>query len=132
MEDKVLYVWFDAPIGYPSITANYTDDWEKWWKNPDNVKLYQFMGKDNVRFHTVIFPSCLIGSKDPYTLLHHINTTEYLQYEGGKFSKSRNIGVFGDKARDLGLTLIAVEATTPDAPLAPPNRAGPGPRSAIE
>lgn len=104
MEDKVLYVWFDAPIGYPSITANYTDDWEKWWKNPDNVKLYQFMGKDNVRFHTVIFPSCLIGSKDPYTLLHHINTTEYLQYEGGKFSKSRNIGVFGDKARDLGLS----------------------------
>lgn len=104
MEEKVLYVWFDAPIGYPSITANYTDDWEKWWKNPDNVKLYQFMGKDNVRFHTVIFPSCLIGSKDPWTLLHHINTTEYLQYEGGKFSKSRNIGVFGDKASDLGLS----------------------------
>lgn len=104
MEEKVLYVWFDAPIGYPSITANYTNDWEKWWKNPDNVKLYQFMGKDNVRFHTVIFPSCLIGSKDPWTLLHHINTTEYLQYEGGKFSKSRNIGVFGDKASDLGLS----------------------------
>ncbi|PWY98287.1 putative MES1-methionyl-tRNA synthetase [Testicularia cyperi] len=104
MEDKVLYVWFDAPIGYPSITANYTDEWEKWWKNPENVRLYQFMGKDNVRFHTVIFPSCLIGSKDPWTLLHHINTTEYLQYEGGKFSKSRNIGVFGDKASDLGLS----------------------------
>ncbi|EPQ30122.1 uncharacterized protein PFL1_02239 [Pseudozyma flocculosa PF-1] len=104
MEDKVLYVWFDAPIGYPSITANYTDDWQQWWKNPDNVKLYQFMGKDNVRFHTVIFPSCLIGTKEPWTMLHHISTTEYLQYEGGKFSKSRNVGVFGDKAGELGLS----------------------------
>ncbi|PWN51489.1 putative MES1-methionyl-tRNA synthetase [Violaceomyces palustris] len=103
MEDKVLYVWFDAPIGYPSITANYTDDWEQWWKNPENVKLYQFMGKDNVRFHTVIFPSCLIGSGDPWTMLHHISTTEYLQYEGGKFSKSRNVGVFGDKAGQIGV-----------------------------
>lgn len=104
MEDKVFYVWFDAPIGYPSITANYTEDWEKWWKNPDDVKLYQFMGKDNVRFHTVIFPSCLLGTKDPWTMLHHINTTEYLQYEGGKFSKSRNIGVFGDKAGEIGVS----------------------------
>lgn len=104
MEDKVLYVWFDAPIGYPSITANYTEDWERWWKNPENVQLYQFMGKDNVRFHTVIFPSCLLGSGDDWTLLHHINTTEYLQYEGGKFSKSRNIGVFGDKAKETKLS----------------------------
>ena len=46
-EGKVMYVWFDAPIGYPSITACYTDEWEQWWKDPDNVKLYQFMGKDN-------------------------------------------------------------------------------------
>lgn len=45
MEGKVLYVWFDAPIGYPSITANYTDEWQKWWCAPDDVKLYQFMGK---------------------------------------------------------------------------------------
>ena len=43
-----MYVWFDACIGYVSITATYTDEWEKWWKNPENVKLYQFMGKDNV------------------------------------------------------------------------------------
>lgn len=103
-EDKVLYVWFDAPIGYPSITANYTSEWEKWWKNPEHVRLYQFMGKDNVRFHTVIFPSCLIGTKDPWTMLYHINTAEYLQYEGGKFSKSRNIGVFGDRAKDIGVS----------------------------
>ncbi|WFD19239.1 methionine--tRNA ligase [Malassezia caprae] len=103
-EDKVLYVWFDAPIGYPSITANYTDEWERWWKNPSQVKLYQFMGKDNVRFHTVIFPSCLIGTGDAWTKLHHLNTAEYLQYEGGKFSKSRNIGVFGDRAKDIGVS----------------------------
>jgi hypothetical protein len=51
---QVFYVWFDAPIGYVSITAGYTPDWEKWWKNPDNVELFQFMGKDNVPFHTVI------------------------------------------------------------------------------
>lgn len=50
---KVFYVWFDAPIGYISITAGYTRDWEKWWKNPENVELFQFMGKDNVPFHTV-------------------------------------------------------------------------------
>ncbi|KDN51961.1 methionyl-tRNA synthetase [Tilletiaria anomala UBC 951] len=103
MRGKVLYVWFDAPIGYPSITANYTPDWELWWKNPDQVALHQFMGKDNVRFHTVIFPSCLIGTKDSWTKLHQISTTEYLQYEGGKFSKSRNIGVFGDKASETGI-----------------------------
>lgn len=104
--DKVFYVWFDAPIGYISITANYTDNWEQWWKNPDNVDLYQFMGKDNVPFHTVIFPSSLIGSKDNYTLLHHISTTEYLNYEDGKFSKSNGIGVFGDSIQK---TDIAVE-----------------------
>jgi methionyl-tRNA synthetase len=51
-EKKVIYVWFDACIGYPSITANYTDQWEKWWKNPDNVELYQFLAKDNVPFHS--------------------------------------------------------------------------------
>lgn len=103
MDGKVFYVWFDAPIGYPSITANYTDEWRRWWQNPDDVKLYQFMGKDNVRFHTVIFPSCLLGTKQPWTLLNHISTTEYLQYESGKFSKSRNIGVFGDKAGAIGV-----------------------------
>jgi hypothetical protein len=52
---KVFYVWFDAPIGYISITASYTRDWEKWWKNPENVELFQFMGKDNVPFHTVSY-----------------------------------------------------------------------------
>lgn len=100
MKDKVFYVWFDAPIGYISITANFVEDWEAWWKNPDNVQLYQFMGKDNVPFHSVIFPSSLIGTEDAYTLVHNISTTEYLNYESGKFSKSRNIGVFGNNVVD--------------------------------
>ncbi|AGO12009.1 AaceriAGR332Cp [[Ashbya] aceris (nom. inval.)] len=102
-KEKVLYVWFDATIGYSSITANYTKEWERWWKNPDNVSLYQFMGKDNVPFHTVIYPGSQLGTGDKWTMLHHLNTTEYLQYEGGKFSKSRGVGVFGNNAKDTGI-----------------------------
>ncbi|KAH3673636.1 hypothetical protein WICMUC_003539 [Wickerhamomyces mucosus] len=102
-KEKVLYVWFDAPIGYVSITANYTEKWTNWWKNPENVQLYQFMGKDNVPFHTVVFPATQLGTGENWTMLHHLNTTEYLQYEGGKFSKSRGIGVFGNNAKDSGI-----------------------------
>lgn len=108
-QDKVLYVWFDATIGYISITANYTDDWKLWWKKEagnenTDVKLYQFMGKDNVPFHTVVFPATEIGTRDPWNKLYHLNTTEYLQYEGGKFSKSRGVGVFGNNARETGIS----------------------------
>ncbi|GAB7348164.1 hypothetical protein MBLNU459_g6176t1 [Dothideomycetes sp. NU459] len=102
-DDKVLYVWFDACIGYVSITANYTSQWQKWWHNPDNVSLYQFMGKDNVPFHTVVFPSSQIGTGDKWTMLNHLSTTEYLNYEKGKFSKSRGIGVFGTNAKETGV-----------------------------
>jgi methionyl-tRNA synthetase len=102
-EDKVFYVWFDAPIGYISITATLTDQWEQWWKNPGEVELFQFIGKDNIPFHTVIFPSSLLGSGDNWTLLHHMSSTEYLNYEGGQFSKSKGIGVFGTDARDTGI-----------------------------
>ncbi len=101
--NKVFYVWFDAPIGYISITANHTKDWEKWWKNPEEVKLFQFIGKDNIPFHTVIFPSSLIGSGDNWTKLYHMSSTEYLNYEDGKFSKSKGIGVFGNDAKDTGI-----------------------------
>ena len=101
--DKVFYVWFDAPIGYISITANYTDEWEKWWKNPDNVRYVQFMAKDNVPFHSVVFPSSLIASKDGYTMVNELNATEYLNYEDDKFSKSRGVGVFGDHAESTGI-----------------------------
>nr|CAB3494831.1 unnamed protein product [Digitaria exilis] len=102
-KDKVFYVWFDAPIGYISITACYTPEWEKWWKNPENVELYQFMGKDNVPFHTVMFPSTLLGTGENWTLLKTISVTEYLNYESGKFSKSKGIGVFGNDARDTNI-----------------------------
>jgi methionyl-tRNA synthetase len=104
MNNKVFYVWFDAPIGYISITANFIKDrWAEWWKNPDNVKLFQFMGKDNVTFHSIIFPSTLLGTGDKYTLVHHFATTEYLNYENSKFSKGNQTGVFGDDAQNTGI-----------------------------
>ncbi len=102
-ENKVFYVWFDAPIGYVSITANLTEEWQKWWMDPEGVRLYQFMGKDNVPFHAVIFPSTLMGTRQGWTLVHHLSTTEFLNYEGGKFSKSRSVGVFGDDAMNSGI-----------------------------
>ncbi|CAN6293660.1 unnamed protein product [Urochloa humidicola] len=102
-KDKVFYVWFDAPIGYISITACYTPEWEKWWKNPENVVLYQFMGKDNVPFHTVMFPSTLLGTGENWTLLKTISVTEYLNYESGKFSKTKGIGIFGNDAKDTNI-----------------------------
>jgi methionyl-tRNA synthetase len=102
-ENKVFYVWFDAPIGYISITANLTEKWKDWWMDPANVRLYNFIGKDNVPFHAVIFPSTLLGTGKPWTLVHHLSTTEFLNYEGGKFSKSRHVGVFGDDAMSSGV-----------------------------
>ncbi|UCF99925.1 MAG: methionine--tRNA ligase [Spirochaetaceae bacterium] len=102
-ENKVFYVWFDAPIGYISITANLTDQWQRWWKNPEEVKLVQFIGKDNIPFHTVIFPCSLIGSGESWTLLHSMSSSEYLNYESGKFSKSKGVGVFGTDAVESGI-----------------------------
>ncbi len=103
-ENKVFYVWFDAPIGYISITARaYPDTWKDWWQNPEDVELYQFMAKDNIPFHTVIFPSSLLGTGKNWTMLHHIDSTEYLNYEDSKFSKSRNNGVFGTDVKETGI-----------------------------
>lgn len=103
-EGKVMYVWFDAVLGYASITGDYTPEWRQWWKNPENVELFQFMGKDNTPFHAVVLPSTEIGTNDNWTKVSVLSTTEYLQYEGGKFSKSRNLGVFGTNAKDIGLS----------------------------
>ena len=120
-EDKVFYVWFDAPIGYISITGllgediackktnegskwnNWRDFMNYWWKTPEETELYQFIGKDNIPFHTVIFPSSLLGSADKWTMLHHMSSTEYLNYEDGKFSKSRGVGVFGTDVMETGI-----------------------------
>jgi methionyl-tRNA synthetase len=110
-ENKVFYVWFDACIGYISITGNHgaetAGDWRRfvddWWKNPAEVDLFQFIGKDNIPFHTVIFPSSLLGTGENWTMLHHMSSTEYLNYEGGKFSKSKGIGIFGTDVKDTGI-----------------------------
>ena len=101
-QDKVFYVWFDAPIGYISITKEgFPNDWKKWWLHPQETSLYQFMAKDNIPFHSVIFPATLLASQQDWTLVHHLNSTEYLNYENAKFSKSKNVGIFGHHMMDL-------------------------------
>ncbi len=106
-EDKVFYVWFDAPIGYISMTASLGAekgfDWKSWWQNPSEVELFQFIGKDNIPFHTVVFPSSLLGSGREWTMLHHMSSSEYLNYESGKFSKSGGVGVFGTDVMETGI-----------------------------
>eukprot|EP00108_Taenia_solium_P006803 TsM_000773500 transcript=TsM_000773500 gene=TsM_000773500 len=105
-KNKVFYVWFDAPIGYISITANYTKEWRQWWlpsEDVEPVEYFQFMAKDNVLFHSATFPACLLGSNKKFTLVKHIIATEYLNYEGKKFSKSRGVGVFGNNAKASGI-----------------------------
>ena len=94
-EDKVFYVWFDAPIGYISITRDKRDDWQLWWKKPKEVELYQFMGKDNIPFHSIIFPVTQLATGDDWVKVHKVASVEYLNYENTKFSKSRHVGVFG-------------------------------------
>lgn len=106
-EDKVFYVWFDAPIGYISIAKSLRQDWQDWWKNPDKVRLVQFMGKDNIPFHSVLFPASLIGSRDNFTLVDTLNVNEYMNYEDKKFSKSRGVGIFGDNIQDVGINADA-------------------------
>ncbi|CAL4216024.1 unnamed protein product, partial [Meganyctiphanes norvegica] len=78
-------------------------DWEKWWKNPQQVDHYEFMGKDNVPFHSVVFPACLIGTGEDWTKVTHIIATENMTYEGEKMSKTRNIGVLGNQAKNIGI-----------------------------
>ena len=102
-ENKVFYVWFDAPIGYVSISANHTEEWKKWWLDPETTDLFQFIGKDNIPFHTVVFPATQLATGQNWTMLHHMSSTEYLNYEGGKFSKSRGIGVFGNDVQETGI-----------------------------
>ena len=102
-EDKVFYVWFDAPIGYLSITRELTEDWQKWWKCPDQVELFQFMAKDNVPFHSIIMPGTQLASKEPFTMVNHLIAIEYLNYGDDKFSKSRGVGVFGNDAQSTGI-----------------------------
>lgn len=107
-ETKVFYVWFDAPIGYIGATREWADatgnDWESWWrtdKGADDVTYVQFMGKDNVAFHTVSFPATILGSEEPWKTVDKLKAFNWLTWYGGKFSTSEKRGVFMDQALDL-------------------------------
>ena len=91
-DGKVLYVWFDAPIGYISFTKELTSDWEKWWKN-DDTKLVHFIGKDNIVFHCIIFPS-MLKADGSYILPENVPANEFLNLENDKISTSRNWAVW--------------------------------------
>jgi methionyl-tRNA synthetase len=104
----VFYVWFDAPIEYIAATAewaNATDgEWRRWWLLPEgagDVTYVQFMGKDNVAFHTVSFPVTLLGSGEPWKLVDRLKALNWVTWYGGKFSTSERRGVFMDQALDL-------------------------------
>ncbi|MBF9051381.1 methionine--tRNA ligase [Roseobacter sp. HKCCD9010] len=109
MEDKVFYVWFDAPIEYIACGTEWVDagkgsNWERWWrtdKGADDVRYVQFMGKDNVPFHTLSFPATIIGSGEPWKLVDYIKSFNYLNYDGGQFSTSQGRGVFMDQALEI-------------------------------
>ncbi|MEO0912504.1 MAG: methionine--tRNA ligase [Pseudomonadota bacterium] len=111
MEGKVFYVWFDAPIEYIAATAEWADahgkadaDWQRWWrtdKGAEDVKYVQFMGKDNVPFHTLSFPATILGSGEPWKLVDYIKSFNYLNYQGGQFSTSKGRGVFMDQALEI-------------------------------
>lgn len=109
MEGKVFYVWFDAPIEYIAAAQEWVDagkgsDWERWWrtdKGAEDVRYTQFMGKDNVPFHTLSFPATILGSGEPWKLVDYIKSFNYLNYDGGQFSTSRGRGVFMDQALEL-------------------------------
>ncbi|PVA09334.1 methionine--tRNA ligase [Pelagivirga sediminicola] len=111
MEGKVFYVWFDAPIEYIACAgewaeANGLNDaaWQRWWrtdKGADDVRYTQFMGKDNVPFHTLSFPATILGSGEPWKLVDYIKSFNYLNYDGGQFSTSQGRGVFMDQALDI-------------------------------
>ena len=91
-EGKVLYVWFDAPIGYISATKDLTPDWEKYWKSED-IKMVHFIGKDNIVFHCIVFPS-MLKAHGEYILPENVPANEFLNLEGDKISTSKNWAVW--------------------------------------
>ncbi|GAB2536397.1 methionine--tRNA ligase [Nocardia heshunensis] len=101
---KVFYVWFDAPIGYLAATKEWSDadpggrDWKDWWFNAHDVRYTEFMGKDNVPFHTVMFPATELGVREPWKMVDYIKSFSWLNYYGGKFSTSEHRGIFTDDA----------------------------------
>ncbi len=111
MEGKVFYVWFDAPIEYIACAAEWAQaqgkqeaDWWRWWRldrGAEDVRYVQFMGKDNVPFHTLSFPATIMGSRAPWKLVDYIKSFNYLNYDGGQFSTSQGRGVFMDQALEI-------------------------------
>ncbi len=108
-EDQVFYVWVDAPVEYIAATREWADaqpdrDWERWWrtdKGASDVRYVEFMGKDNVAFHTVSFPATLLGSEEPWKTVDMLKAFNWLNWYGGKFSTSQKRGVFMDAALDI-------------------------------
>ena len=105
-EDKVFYVWFDAPIGYIAAAVEWSEaaperDWRAWWQGGDDVRYVQFLAKDNVPFHTISFPATILGSGLPLKLPDLIKGFNWLTFEGGKFSTSAQRGIFTDTALAL-------------------------------
>ncbi len=107
-ENKVFYVWFDAPIEYIGATVEWSEasgsDWKRWWRTDEgaaDVEYVQFMGKDNVAFHTVSFPATILGSEEPWKTVDRLKAFNWLNWYGGKFSTSGKRGVFIDAALEL-------------------------------
>lgn len=107
-EDKVFYVWFDAPVEYLAATQEWAEstggDWRRWWRTDEgagDVRYVQFMGKDNVAFHTVSFPATVLGSNEPWKMVDVLKAFNWLNWYGGKFSTSQKRGVFMDQALEL-------------------------------
>jgi methionyl-tRNA synthetase len=115
MEGKVFYVWFDAPIEYIACAAEWAEEtgqddaaWERWWRTDrgaDDVRYVQFMGKDNVPFHTLSFPTTIMGANkiegEAWKLVDYIKAFNYLNYDGGQFSTSQGRGIFMDQALSI-------------------------------
>ncbi|MEP0885702.1 methionine--tRNA ligase [Trichocoleus sp. ST-U3] len=105
-EGKVFYVWFDAPIGYIAATKgwaveNSEGDWETWWRSPEDTKYVQFMAKDNLPFHTIMWPAMILGTREHWKMADQIKGFNWLNYYGGKFSTSAKRGVFLDQAIEI-------------------------------
>ncbi|MFE5870104.1 methionine--tRNA ligase [Streptomyces roseifaciens] len=106
-EGKVFYVWFDAPIEYIGATKEWAAqdpenrDWKSWWYEATDVRYTQFMGKDNVPFHTVMFPATQLGTREPWKKVDYVKAFNWLNYYGGKFSTSQKRGVFTHDALEL-------------------------------
>lgn len=106
-EGKVFYVWFDAPIGYIAATKGWGEenpaerDWETWWHDTENTQYVQFMAKDNLPFHTIMWPATILGTREQWKMADQIKGFNWLNYYGGKFSTSAKRGVFLDQAIEI-------------------------------